>query len=74
MSEFEMRTMMKMQLEIVKACYNDCVQNFKNPELSASEKTCLQNCSTRQAACMMVMNEAQQSIMARQGGMGGGGF
>ncbi len=69
--EIEMRSQMKMQLDIIKQCFSDCVQTFSVGELSSSEKSCVQNCGKRQIQAMMMLGEAQQSIMSRQGGMGG---
>lgn len=70
MSDFELRMMMKTQLDITKQCYADCVNNFSSNELSTNEKKCLQNCGMRLASSMMVMSEVQQGLMSRQGGMG----
>ena len=70
-NEMEMRAQMRMQLDIIKQCYGDCVNDFRAAELNASEKKCLQNCGMRQISSMMMLNEAQSSIMAKQGGMGG---
>ncbi len=70
-SEMEMRAQMRMQLDIIKQCYSDCVNDFRAAELSTTEKKCLQNCGVRQISSMMLLQEAQNSIMAKQGGMGG---
>ena len=70
-SEFEMRSQMRMQLDIVKLCFGDCVQNFRDAELASGEKSCLQNCAKRSIGSLMILGEVQQSMMARQGGMGG---
>ena len=67
----EMRAQMRMQMDIIKQCYADCATDFKTSELNANEKKCLANCGIRQISGMMVLQEAQQSLMAKQGGMGG---
>jgi hypothetical protein len=71
MDEMEMRSQMRMQLDIIKQCYGDCVNDFRASELNANEKKCLQSCGVRQISAMMILGEAQQSIMSKQGGMGG---
>lgn len=63
---------MRMQLDVIKLCFSDCINVFKDDQLSSTEKSCVQNCAKRQVNTMMIIGEAQQSMMARQGGMGGG--
>ena len=48
MQELEMRSQMKMQLDIIKQCFGDCITNFSAGELSSNEKSCVQNCGKRQ--------------------------
>jgi hypothetical protein len=67
----DMRMQMRMQMDIIKQCYGDCVNDFKAAELSGGEKKCLGNCATRQISSMMLLQEAQNGFMAKQGGMGG---
>lgn len=61
---------MNMMMGIMKSCFTDCIGNFSSSDLSASEKTCLQNCSKRMAGSYEVVAQAQQSLAARGGGMG----
>eukprot|EP00351_Strombidinopsis_sp_SopsisLIS2011_P002433 CAMPEP_0116874222 /NCGR_PEP_ID=MMETSP0463-20121206/5660_1 /TAXON_ID=181622 /ORGANISM="Strombidinopsis sp, Strain SopsisLIS2011" /LENGTH=72 /DNA_ID=CAMNT_0004517603 /DNA_START=34 /DNA_END=252 /DNA_ORIENTATION=+ len=65
----EIRAQTRLSLGIVKDCYNDCVNNFSSDQLNSTEKSCLQNCAKRQMQMIMVFGEAQQGIMAKQGGM-----
>ena len=69
--DFEMRQQYKMQLDIIKTCFGDCANNFAAGELSSGEKTCLQNCAKRTMNTLMILGEAQQTFMSRQGGMNG---
>ena len=72
MQELEMKAQMRMQLDVIKLCFSDCINGFKDDQLSSTEKSCVQNCAKRQVNTMMIIGEAQQSMMARQGGMQGG--
>jgi len=74
MQELEMKAQMRMQLDVIKLCFGDCINAFKEDQLSSTEKSCVQNCAKRQVATMMIIGEAQQSMMSRQGGMGGQNF
>jgi hypothetical protein len=58
MQELEMRSQMKMQLDIIKQCFGDCITNFSAGELSSNEKSCVQNCGKRQIQAMMMLGEA----------------
>ena len=40
---------MQMMMGIMKNCFNDCINDFRTADLSANDKTCLQNCSKRTA-------------------------
>lgn len=73
MNEFEMKAQMKMQFAMIKGCFVDCVTSFREDQLSANEKNCLQNCARREIATFQTMAEVQQNIMQR-GGMGGPQF
>ena len=70
MQELEMKAQMRMQLDVIKQCFGDCINSFKEDQLSGTEKSCVQNCAKRQVSTMMIIGEAQQSVMARQGGLG----
>jgi len=67
-NEFEAKQQMKMQLDLYKICFNDCVNSLSTSDLSTNEKSCLQNCAKRQMQTFMVLGETQQTLMARQGG------
>ena len=68
-NSMEMRMQMRMQLGIVKDCFADCVNNFSADQLSAAEKSCLQNCAKRSVGIMQEFGRATQGAMAQQGGM-----
>ena len=68
-----MKAQMKMQFGMIKSCFTDCVQSFKTDQLSASEKSCLQNCAMREINTFQLMGSLQNALMQRgAGGMGGG--
>ena len=48
MQEFEMKAQMKMQFAMMQSCFKDCVQSFRDDQLTANEKSCLQNCAMRE--------------------------
>ena len=50
MQEFEMKAQMRMQFSMIKSCFEDCVQSFRDDQLSSNEKQCLQNCAMREIA------------------------
>ncbi len=62
---------MQMMMGIMKSCFNDCIGDFRAPDLSQSEKTCLQNCSKRMAGSYEVVAQAQTQMQQRSGGMAG---
>ena len=68
----EMRAQMKMQFSMIQSCFQDCVVSFREDQLTAKEQTCLRSCAVREASTFVEMNNMQQKIMSRQGGMGGG--
>ena len=70
MQEFEMKAQMKMQFAMMQSCFKDCVQSFRDDQLTANEKSCLQNCAMRELQTFQTMAETQQTMMSR-GGMGG---
>ena len=55
MQEFEMRAQMKMQFNMIRACFEDCVTSFRDDKLSSKEKTCLQQCAMREMASFGTM-------------------
>ena len=59
MNELEMKAQMKMQFQMIKGCFTDCVQSFRESELSASEKSCLQNCAMREIQTFQTMSNLQ---------------
>ena len=74
MNELEMKAQMKMQFAMIKSCFTDCVQNFRDDQLSASEKSCLQNCAMREIQTFQAMSQLQQTLMSRGGIQGGPQF
>ena len=71
MQELEMKAQMKMQFQMIKSCFTDCVQSFREDQLTSNEKTCLQNCAMREISTFQTMSQLQQTLMSR-GGMSGG--
>ena len=71
MQELEMKAQMKMQFQMIKSCFTDCVQSFREDQLTSQEKSCLQNCAMREISTFQTMSQLQQTLMSR-GGMGGG--
>ena len=59
MEIFEMKMQMRMQMTLMSDCFGDCVQSFRDTELSSGEKSCLQNCAKRTAGTMMLLGQAQ---------------
>ena len=59
MQELEMKAQMKMQFQMIKSCFTDCVQSFRESELSANEKSCLQNCAMREIQTFQTMSNLQ---------------
>jgi len=55
MQELEMKAQMKMQFGMIKNCFLDCVQSFRDDQLTASEKSCLQNCAMRDIQTFQLM-------------------
>ena len=45
----------KMQFGIMKNCFVDCVQGYREDALNANEKKCMQNCATRETKLFMAM-------------------
>ena len=74
MQEAMARMEMKMQFATIKNCFSDCVQSFRDDQLSQNEKQCLQNCATREMQAFMTMASIQGQIQQRMGGQGGPGF
>ena len=70
MQEMEMKAQMRMQFAMIKSCFTDCVTSFRDDQLSANEKKCLQNCALREINTFQLMAQTQQTMMSR-GGMGG---
>ncbi len=71
MQEMEMKAQMRMQFQMIKGCFTDCVQNFRDDQLTSNEKSCLQNCAHREIQTFQLMASLQQKMMSR-GGMQGG--
>ena len=59
MQEMEMKAQMKMQFTMIQSCFSDCVQNFRDDQLSSNEKSCLQNCAMRDVQTYQTMAETQ---------------
>ena len=60
----------RMMMGMIKTCFNDCVNDFRADTMSQGEKTCLQNCTVRNAKTFEVMAQAQGSLQQKMGGMG----
>ena len=71
MNELEMKAQMRMQFAMIQGCFKDCVQGFRDSQLSSNEKSCLQNCAIREIQTFQQMAQTQQTMMSRPG-MGGG--
>ena len=69
--EMEALATQRMMLGMIKTCFNDCVNDFRQETLAAAEKTCLQNCTMRNAKTFEVMAQAQGTLQSK---MGGGAF
>ena len=41
MQELEMKAQMRMQFAMIKSCFSDCVQSFRDDALTSNEKSCL---------------------------------
>ena len=50
---------MMMFTSILKNCFTDCVSDFKVNELNSNEKTCIQNCTKRNAATYDELMQSQ---------------
>ena len=72
MQEAMARMEMRMQFATIKNCFTDCVQNFRDDALSSGEKTCLQNCASRDLQAFQAMAAIQNTIQQRSGMQGGG--
>ena len=70
--EFAMRTEMGLQFRIIKDCFNDCVQSFKEQSLTQREQSCVKNCALREAGAANTFADLSSTIMQRSSGMGGG--
>ena len=57
MQEFEMKAQMKMQFAMIRQCFTDCVQNFRDDQLTSNEKSCLQNCARIEVATFQLMGD-----------------
>ena len=65
------RIQMKMQFNMVKSCFGDCVNSFNAGDLSSAEKTCLANCGARGLQSMQIFGQISQQMESKQGGMNG---
>ena len=63
--------MFKVMMGITKGCFNECVSSFKDDKLSANEQNCIKHCSLRQSDAMQSMQEIQNTLASKTGGMGG---
>mmetsp|Transcript_17381 Transcript_17381/g.19493 ORF Transcript_17381/g.19493 Transcript_17381/m.19493 type:complete len:80 (-) Transcript_17381:50-289(-) len=72
-SPMEQKLQFEMVFGVISNCFDDCVNDFRDNQLSEGEKTCLSNCAGRSAGTqeliMQVQNEMQGSM-----GNGSGGF
>lgn len=63
-----MRIEMKMQFATIKRCFTDCVKDFHAGELTANEKSWIQNCAARDMECFIKMATIMQSQQQSMGG------
>ena len=68
--EFEIKYQMKIQSSVIETCFKDCVNGFREDQLTNAEKTCVVNCGKRYMGAFQVFGEVQQSMMNQRGGMG----
>ena len=57
MDEMAQMASMHMMMGTIKTCFSDCVTDFRSQDLTANEKSCLQNCSKRQAGSYEVVSQ-----------------
>ena len=62
-----MRTALMEQMNITNQCFEECIQNLSSPDLSTSEKSCLQNCGSRLMTTMFILQDAQGKLQSRGG-------
>jgi ferredoxin-like protein FixX len=53
----EQKMSMKLSTNFIDACFKDCITSYKDDNLSASEKGCLNNCAKRVAMTMQATGE-----------------
>ena len=63
--------MMKMFMGTMKNCFSDCITDFRTDALNSNEKSCLSNCTKRNASMYEEVGQANQIASQRGGGAGG---
>lgn len=70
MDYLETKAQMKMQTSVIESCFKDCINNFKEEQMSQSEKVCVENCASRYMGCMQEFGKIAQAL-SQNTGMGG---
>ena len=67
--EYMMQTMMiKMTMSINQRCFSECVSNFSDSKLSASEINCVSSCAKRHSQTFIAMNDIQGQLASKSQG------
>ena len=71
---FEIKYQMKLQSSVIESCFKDCVNGFREEQLTNGEKSCIQNCGKRYMGAFMAFGEVQQGMQQQQRGGAMGQF
>ena len=69
-SNFEAKYQMKLQTQVIESCFKDCVNSFKEEQMTSAERVCIANCGTRYLKAFEQFGQVAQSLQQSQGGMG----
>ena len=63
-----MQTMMiKLTMSINKQCFSECVNSFREEQLTPSEQTCVRQCASRHTGAFSAMNDISSQLSAKGG-------